>query len=158
MQYMQLMTHLSVVLAVVGGAFVPNAQAAAPARVEAELRELDAGWESAVAAKDLVKILSFYADDASGLYNGRPIVTGKAAMKDEWQRILARSNLNLHWAPTRIEVAKSADMAYDIGTIKSSTTDPKGNIVNYVGKYVVVWRKAADGQWKVAVDISNSDR
>jgi hypothetical protein len=38
---MQLMTHLSVALAVVGGAFVPNAQAAAPARVEAELRELD---------------------------------------------------------------------------------------------------------------------
>jgi ketosteroid isomerase-like protein len=30
--------------------------------------------------------------------------------------------------------------------------------VNYVGKYVVVWKKAADGQWKVAVDISNSDR
>ena len=105
MQYMQLMTHLSVALAVVGGAFVPNAQAAAPARVEAELRELDARWESAVAAKDLVKILSF-----------------------------------------------------DIGTLKSSTTDPKGNTVNYVGKYVVVWKKAADGQWKVAVDISNSDR
>jgi hypothetical protein len=42
-------------LAVVGGVFVPNAQAATPARIEAQLRELDAGWESAAAAKDLEK-------------------------------------------------------------------------------------------------------
>jgi hypothetical protein len=44
---MRLMAHLSVALAVVGGVFVPNAQAATPAQIEAQLRELDAGWENA---------------------------------------------------------------------------------------------------------------
>jgi ketosteroid isomerase-like protein len=48
-------------------------------------------------------------------------------------------------------------MAYDVGTVHSSHTDAKGNIVNYVGKYVVVWRRDASGEWRVAGDISNSD-
>jgi ketosteroid isomerase-like protein len=155
---MQLRVPLHVVLAVVGGAGATNSSAAAPAQIEADLRKLDAGWERAVAAKDLEKVLSFYADETSGLYEGRPIVTGKAAMRKVWQQILARPDLDLHWTPTHIEVAKSADLAYDVGTIAMSTKDPNGNIVNFVGKYVVVWKKTAAGQWQVAVDISNSDR
>jgi uncharacterized protein (TIGR02246 family) len=158
---MRSMTRLSIALAMASTcfvAFVAFSKTAAPAPIEAQLRNLDGAWESAVQAKDLERILSFYAEDASGLFNGRPIVTGKAALKRDWQDILARPNLNLHWTPTRIDVAKSGDLAYDVGTVTSSMTDPKGNTVNFIGKYVVVWKKQADGNWQVAIDMSNSDR
>jgi uncharacterized protein (TIGR02246 family) len=154
---MQLSLSLYVALAVTGAAFATNSWAGGPTQIEAEIRKLDAGWERAVATKDLEKVLSFYADDTSGLYYGRPIVTGKAAMRTVWQQILARPDLDLHWTPTHIEVAKSADLAYDVGTIAMSTKDAKGNLVNFVGKYVVIWKKTAAGKWQVAVDISNSD-
>jgi ketosteroid isomerase-like protein len=48
-------------------------------------------------------------------------------------------------------------MAYDVGAVHSSSADARGNRVNYVGKYVDVWKKDATGQWRVAVEISNSD-
>jgi hypothetical protein len=69
---MQSMAHLSVALAVVGGAFVANSRAAAPATVEAELRKLDAGWESAVAAKDLM--VRDDGTDSPAVGNGAPTV------------------------------------------------------------------------------------
>jgi ketosteroid isomerase-like protein len=137
-----------VALAVVGGAFATNSWAAAPAQIEAELRKLDAGWERAVAAKDLEKVLSFYADDASGLYDGRPIVTGKAAMRELWQQILARPDLDLHWTPTHIEVAKSADLAYDVGTIAMAYERSQGEHSQLRGQ--VCSGLEEDNGWAVA--------
>jgi ketosteroid isomerase-like protein len=42
-------------------------------------------------------------------------------------------------------------------TVAFYSDDAEGNRINYVGKYVVVWRKDAAGRWRVAVDISNAD-
>jgi ketosteroid isomerase-like protein len=33
-----------------------------------------------------------------------------------------------------------------------------GKTVSDKGKYLIVWKKHADGSWKVLFDISNSDR
>ena len=41
--------------------------------------------------------------------------------------------------------------------IGTTANDAKGKQVNDTGKYVVVFRKQADGAWKVAADIFNSD-
>jgi ketosteroid isomerase-like protein len=35
--------------------------------------------------------------------------------------------------------------------------DPQGNPVADHGKFVEVWKKQADGKWKVVEDIFNSD-
>jgi ketosteroid isomerase-like protein len=91
------------------------------------------------------------------LVDGRHIATGKAAIREVLQGMLTKPNLKTHWAPIRIEVAKSGDLAYEVGTGTISTTDPKGNIATWLGKYVFVWRKQPNGNWRVAVDMSNSD-
>jgi len=36
--------------------------------------------------------------------------------------------------------------------------DKEGKPVNSKGKYVVVWKKQAGGDWKAVVDIDNSDQ
>ena len=36
-------------------------------------------------------------------------------------------------------------------------TDPKGNAVSDKGKYLTVYKKQPDGNWKVIADIGNSD-
>jgi ketosteroid isomerase-like protein len=63
----------------------------------------------------------------------------------------------LQWKPTHIELARSGDLAYDFGAMTLTYVDTKGATVDFVGKYVVVWKKSADGQWRVAVDASNPD-
>jgi ketosteroid isomerase-like protein len=38
-----------------------------------------------------------------------------------------------------------------------SYVDAKGAKVDFLGKYTVVWKREAAGEWKVALDMSNPD-
>jgi ketosteroid isomerase-like protein len=64
----------------------------------------------------------------------------------------------LSFAPTKIEVAKSGDLAYDLGTFELKTNDTQGNAVNQIGKYVVVWKKQSNKEWKVILDMFSTDK
>ncbi len=64
----------------------------------------------------------------------------------------------LSFGSTKIEVAKSGDIAYDVGTFELRFNDASGKPTTEIGKYVVVWKKQADKQWKVVADIFNTDR
>jgi len=57
----------------------------------------------------------------------------------------------------RVEVARSGDLAYIMGAYTLAMKDSQGNPVNDHGKFVEVWKKQADGKWKVEADIFNSD-
>jgi uncharacterized protein (TIGR02246 family) len=140
-----------------GGASVSHSQVPEKSAGETDIRDRDVAWEEAVQAKDFDRVLAFYRDDCVGIFTGLPISIGKAGMRDIWQRILSRKQLSLHWKPTHIELAQSGELAYDFGSMTLTYVDAKGAKVDFVGKYVVVWKKEADGQWRVAVDASNPD-
>ena len=61
---------------------------------------------------------------------------------------MAKPGFSLHFAPTQIEVAKSKDMAYDVGTFELKLNDAQGAPMTIPGKYVVVWKKQQGGSWK----------
>ncbi|MBI1722581.1 MAG: DUF4440 domain-containing protein, partial [Gemmatimonadetes bacterium] len=61
------------------------------------------------------------------------------------------------WQPTTVVAARSGDLAYSIGTYELSWNDPTGKRVTDRGKYATIWRKQADGTWKVALDMFNAD-
>jgi len=125
---------------------------------EEAIRKLDAGWSAAAQSKDVEKSVSVYADDAVFLPSGAPIATGKAQIRDAWSHLLALPGVDLKFAPTKIEVAKSKDMAYDVGTYQLKVNDAQGNPTTQIGKYVVVWKKQPDKQWKAVADIFNPDK
>jgi ketosteroid isomerase-like protein len=56
-----------------------------------------------------------------------------------------------------VEVARSGDLAYIMGTYQLTMKDAQGNAVPDHGKFVEVWEKQPDGKWKVGADIFNSD-
>lgn len=125
---------------------------------EEAIRKLDAAWSAAVQSKDVEKSVSVYAEDAVFLPSGAPIATGKAQIRDTWSHLLALPGVDLTFAPTKIELAKSRDMAYDVGTYQLKVNDPQGNPTTQIGKYVVVWKKQPDKQWKAVADIFNPDK
>ena len=126
-------------------------------KIEQALRDADAAWAKAAAAKDLDKTVSFYSDDATVLPANSPAVTTKDGIRKTWQDLLASPGLAISWQATKVEVAKSGDLACLSGTYESTMNDASGKPTTDHGKYVEVWEKQKDGKWKCGTDIWNSD-
>jgi ketosteroid isomerase-like protein len=83
---------------------------------------------------------------------------GKARCLPVLKQLLADPKLSLTFTTAQVEVSKGGDLAYSHGTYSMTTTDPKTKKpVTEKGKYVTVYRKAADGSWKAIQDINNAD-
>jgi uncharacterized protein (TIGR02246 family) len=124
---------------------------------EKAIRDTEADFAKAVAAKDVEKAVAFYAEDAVMLPPGEAAATGKAAIRASYTRLLALPDFELTWTPTKVEVAKSGELAYDYGVFAMSHKDAAGKAVKDHGKYATVWKKQATGAWKAVLDTNNSD-
>ncbi len=125
---------------------------------EAAIRALSADWTKAINAKDVEKTISFYAEDASVFPPSMPVATSADQRRQVWTQVLATPGLALNLTPTKIEVAKSRDLAFETGSFELTATDKDGKSAASKGKYVVVWEKKAGGTWKAAADIWNLDQ
>jgi uncharacterized protein (TIGR02246 family) len=133
---------------------------AAPDTREADeraIRELDIECSKAGAAKDVERYMSCFADDASVFEPGRPVVTGRDAIRKGTDALFAIPGFSLSFQVAKVVVARSGDLAYSHGTYAMTMNDAKGKPVNEKGKFVTAYRKQPDGKWKVVADIFNSD-
>jgi uncharacterized protein (TIGR02246 family) len=131
---------------------------AAGAGDEQKIRDLDKEWSQAAGSKDAAKCAAFYSETGSAMPFNGPIATGRAKIQELWTQLIAKPGFSLSFAPTRIEVARSKDVAYDIGTFELKLNDAQGAPMTIPGKYVVVWKKQKGGQWKAEADIFNTDK
>jgi uncharacterized protein (TIGR02246 family) len=124
---------------------------------EAAIREADAASLRAIAAKQVDTTVSYYDEQASILMPNAPIVTGREQIRKAWEQMFAIPGFNLAPKTTKVEVARSGDLAYAQGTYEFAAAAPQGRPINDRGKFVVVWKKQTDGVWKIVADIWNSD-
>jgi ketosteroid isomerase-like protein len=134
-----------------------NAQSETRAADERAIREAELEWWGVTIAKNLERTVAFYADDASMFPPNAPIATGKEAIRAVWSQLLTTPGVAISGQTTKVEASRGGDLGYSIGTYELITPDPAGKPVTDHGKYVVVWKKQADGSWKVMVDIFNSN-
>ncbi len=114
-------------------------------------------FAAAVAARDTDAVVAFYADDARILAAGAPRADGRDAIRAMWVQFLSTPGLDLKLTSSDVMVAEAGDLAIDIGGYQMSMTGPKGKPAQDVGKYVTIFKKVGD-QWKVVVDMFNSDK
>jgi ketosteroid isomerase-like protein len=138
-------------------ALVATVSADTKTTIEQTLRDLDDQWSTAAGVKDLEKTVSFYSDDAIVMPPNASAATSKEAIRKVWQDLLGSPGFVISWKTTKVEVAKSGDLACLSGTYDLTMNDASGKPVNDHGKYVEVWEKQADGKWKCGTDIWNSD-
>ena len=122
---------------------------------EATIRTADADFAKAAAAKDLDKCMSLYEDDAVLFSPGSPAVMGKGNIRNVIQRM---QGIQLTINVASVEVSRSGDLALDRGTVQAPVTDKKGKTTAQTSEYVLVWKKQADGAWKVAADTSANEK
>jgi uncharacterized protein (TIGR02246 family) len=124
---------------------------------EQTIRTLDTQWAKTAETRDLDAIVAYYSDDAVLLPPNEPIATGKQAIRASWATLVGPTTLSLSWQATRVDVSKSGDLAYLVGTYSMTVKDAKGKSVPDRGKLIEVFRKQADGSWKTVADMFNSD-
>lgn len=147
-------------LLIVALVFIPFfalAQKSASSNDRAAIRNADKRWSEAVEEKNLDKTVSFYADDATVLPFNAPKAEGRENIRQLWNHLFQSPGFHLRFAPVKIAVAKSRDMAYEVGVFELTMNGPDGAPSTSPGKYVVVWKKQ-NGEWKAVADIFNTDK
>jgi ketosteroid isomerase-like protein len=107
-------------------------------------------FEDCVNRGDIAAACSVYTEDARLLPPDAPMVTGRAAIVEFWKAAVPALGVKSVKLGT-VELAVSGDMAREIGEATLALASGAATI-----KFVVVWRRQADGQWKWATDIWNN--
>lgn len=122
------------------------------------LRDADAAWSGAWLAKDFDKAMSFYADDATELNPDAPAVIGKANIRANDKLFFTDPHVTMRWEAARVDVSQSGDTGYTQGNVFFMMVHPAADETSSdTAKYLTVWKKQADGNWRVVEDMYNSD-
>ncbi len=138
--------------------FLPSSAGGKPPKNPADsVRAADQEWMKVFAAKDLDKSVAFCEENGAVLAPNAPIAQGRQAIAKSFAGFFALPNLKITWQADNANVARSGELGYTSGAYQMSFTDAAGKTIPDNGKYVTVWRKQADGNWKVVLDIFNTD-
>lgn len=100
---------------------------------------------------------SFFTEDAVLLPPNTARVEGRDAIRAWGMPSTSAEDFSINWTATSIAVSAGGDLAYATGTYELSLKDAEGNTVSDNGKFLDVWKKQADGSWKVVAGAFNSD-
>lgn len=109
-------------------------------------------WVDAANAKDLTRWASFLAPDALFLPPNHPALRDEQAILDFYSRAFADSRFSLSCRQERVEVAGSEELAWSAGTCEATFTGPGGDADQDSSKWVKVWKRQANGEWKCTVN------
>jgi ketosteroid isomerase-like protein len=114
------------------------------------LYDLEARFAKDVAERGGKAVVDWFAEDGVLLGNGQAPVVGRVAIAKSMS--WSAKDYQLTWTPTDAMMGPSGDMGYTWGRYEGHSKDANGNPVVTSGRYMTVWRKEPDGQWKVVLD------
>ena len=121
-------------------------QAISQSDAERVILKMQTVYEEAVAKKDLSSIMQLYEEDAQYLPFQHVILQGKAQIEKAWQRTfkldLDKFDLEL------VSVEAEGGFLFEVGRTHSIFNLPNGKAPGEF-KYLNVWRKQADGTYKI---------
>jgi ketosteroid isomerase-like protein len=156
--------------------FLPGAEAASPrgtdalredrmrpnaalrgdmSRAEAAVRRITHEWVLACNTKHLDDLLDLYVADPLVLRSNYPPVRGAAAVREFFFGALDAGLGEVELEPLRIDVA--GDLAYEAGRCKALVPGATGKRREERGKYLWVFARQSNGEWKLAADCWSSD-
>lgn len=123
------------------------------------LLEADAAFARATARNGLDGWMSFMMDDAVRTAQpGGKLIAGVERIRIKDAELFAEPNQRLVWEPVESHLYADGKTGVTSGRYRMTATDSDGNetIVSQ-GGYVTLWRKDAEGKWKVIFDTGSPD-
>lgn len=114
------------------------------------LFDLEARFARDVLERGGVAFADWFAEDGVALGNGQAPVVGRVAIAKSaaWDPKVYQ----LTWTPTDGSMGPSGDIGYTWGHFEGHSKDANGNPITTTGRYITIWRKQPDGNWKVVMD------
>jgi ketosteroid isomerase-like protein len=138
-------------------ATLAGAPAADLAAVRQAIEANNARYDSASIRGDTATLGSLYADDAVLMFSNIPAVRGRDAIAKAYGGMAASMKVSALKLTTQ-DVIAAGDYAIETGAFDMTSQATKGGkALHDVGKYLVIWKKQADGSYKILRDIANSD-
>jgi ketosteroid isomerase-like protein len=91
-----------------------------------------------------------FVDDGKLIASGAPVAIGPAAVAKTYQD----TDLKVEWAP--MEAVVDGDLGVTWGIAALETQGKGGRLIAGSTRYVTVWKRQADGQWKIWIDTGAS--
>lgn len=121
------------------------------------LMEADRAFARSVADRRLEAWVEAFDTTGIQMRPNLPFTPGHDEIRRLMTPAFADTSWHLSWEPHLAFVSASADLGYTLGTYGSVRRDSTGQERSGTGKYVTIWRKQADGGWKVVFDGGNPD-
>jgi uncharacterized protein (TIGR02246 family) len=134
-------------------------QGAAPTELAAVRQAIEAGNAGLIAAiekGDSAAAASFYDPEGMTMPPAMDASVGRAEIAKMFGGMNAMVKITDMKLQVR-DVVASGDLAVETGHYEWTLNPPKGKPMLENGKYVVAWRRQADGSWKLFRDIFNND-
>jgi len=140
-------------LTVLGGCAMNDRHGHQPAFDVAEIRAAEIELVKALQAPDPTAWVYAYTEDAVFVAPGAPAVQGRAALLQMAKAMKPLSSVTLR--PIRTEGSANLATVYAHGSWLSGRPPDAGSVSKV--RLIIVWRKEADGQWRIAQELLNAD-
>jgi len=136
-------------LCLFGSALLAGCVAGAPPRISREqaTREVEAterAFAKTMADRDHAAFTTFLADETVFFGSKEPL-RGKAAVAGAWKRYYEKPEAPFSWAPERVEVLDSGNLALSTGPVHG----PDGKLI---ATFNSIWRREPSGTWRIVFD------
>lgn len=139
------------------GCAAATGAASDPTAAERALHARSDAFQAAESAMDAPRATSFWAADAVVQPAGAPAVVGRDAVGALYRQWFGSGTTvkELRGTPSRVEMARSGDLAYETGVNRIVFRTPNGDVLD-MGKYLLVWKRIG-GEWYAAALSFTSD-
>jgi uncharacterized protein (TIGR02246 family) len=120
------------------------------------IAEAGLSWEKAYNSGDGAAVAALYTADGALLPPGGARVEGQQAIADFWAGAIASGLANVELETTELEFF--GDTATEVGFLTGTVPAEGGGTTAIAGKFIVIWKRGADGVWRLHRDIWNMGR
>jgi uncharacterized protein (TIGR02246 family) len=120
-------------------------------RPDSGVRQGMASFQDAFNKRDAASLAMVYTEDARLMPYNAPMLASRLGIQSFWQIGFTRGLSHIDKTP--IEVQVLGDTAIEMSRYVVTVGDRKVQ-----GKDMLVWRRGADGRWRIAADIWNNDQ
>lgn len=116
-----------------------------------QVRQSELAFAATVAARDTMRFAAMIAEDAV-FVGGGGATRGRDAIVQAWSRFFEPTAPEFVWRPEIVELSADGTLGFTRGPWTMKGKDAQGEPIDLAGIFNSVWRRQADGGWRVVFD------